>query len=98
MCVCMRQISQHPLNMTILLPEKNSRVIFKYVSWGLAVGSLKLRVKTRGHKVPTLSTRETTWKVNDITNQRICHCSSADLYYLSQMVNNPGLFQIDLKR
>lgn len=55
-CVCAHrgQISQDSLNnMTLLL------LIFKYVSWGLAVGSLKLRVKTPGHKVPTLSTRET---------------------------------------
>lgn len=49
------QTSQGSLNnmMTLLLP------IFKYASWELAVGSLKLRVKTPGHKVPTLSTRET---------------------------------------
>jgi len=55
MCTHIGQISQDSLNnMTTLL-----LLIFKYVSWGLAVGSLKLRIKTPGHKVPTLSTRET---------------------------------------
>lgn len=65
----------------------------------LAVGSLKLRVKTQGHKCQ-LSAPErlkTSQEVNDITNQRICQASSVHLYYFPQKANNPGICQIDLK-
>lgn len=53
MCVCTGQISQHSLNntMTILLLGKKTVDLFSSMFPGdLAVGSLKLRVKTQGYK------------------------------------------------
>lgn len=41
--------------MIILLLEKNSGLIFKYVSWRPALGSLKLRVKTQAMKCQLLA-------------------------------------------
>lgn len=100
MCVC--TVSQHSFNntMTILLLEKKTVDSFSSMFPGdLAVGSLKLRVKTQGHKCQLLAPErlKTSQEVNDITNQRICQASSVNLYYFPQMVNNPGICQIDLK-
>lgn len=101
MHVCTGQISQHSLNntMTILLLEKKPLTYFHVFPGDLAVGSLKLRVKTQGRKCQ-LSAPErlkTSQEVNDITNQRICQASSVNLYYFPQKADNPGICQIDLK-
>lgn len=101
MHVCTGQISQHSLNntMTILLLEKKPLTYFQVFPGDLAVGSLKLRVKTQGRKCQ-LSAPErlkTSQEVNDITNQRICQASSVNLYYFPQKADNPGICQIDLK-
>lgn len=72
----------------IALGENSWLRFFKYVSWGLTIGSLKLRVKTPGTKCQLLAP-ERLKPSQDVTKKRICPLSSKQLHSFCQVGKKP---------